>query len=1180
MTKLCVNPGCRKEIADDDAFCGFCQTRQVPEDTKNEKPSNPTVEETAPQVTAKSADMPTQSETIVSQVKEKIGIGLKIAETLPAQHRNIEEQHRNAQAEVLKRHQEDLDGIARNRSDIEDLRQKALPKMRELEIGHLFNEKAKQPDDANALHPSADISNLIEEARALQEAAYKKSITRFVIFWQMTIFPLLLICGLAITMIFATRILDNFSTSSLIMTISSIVIIGQLVLLSSYMLTLSLRKPYIELAQRISQAECWIERRKRDLETEYNRRHVDLLNRHSNEIKSFLAKAAYQVSVAQQAFEDFIASTSFMGAPWDPPIWSDWAPAKEASPAIRIGTLRADTSALKTILPELKHDFSFPALFQFTGGRCLLVKASGTGKEAASRAVQSVISRLLATIPPGKVNFTFVDPVGLGQNVASFMHLGDYDKSLVNSRAWTEPQHIEQRLSELTEHMETVIQKYLRNQHATIEEYNRKAPVVEPYRVLVVMDFPVNFTENSARRLVSIAQNGPRCGVHTFIVMDTDKPLPYGFTVPDLDHVSSIVSYNGGRFLSETAGHRKCALAMDSPPQKTLFDRILDTYGEIAKTAMKVEVPYEKILQLAELSPTLPWQWHTDDDVRVPMGSAGAKEVQFLTFGKGMAHHGVIIGRTGSGKSNLMHVIITSIALAYSTDEVQLYLIDFKKGVEFKPYADTLLPHARVIAIESEREFGMSVLEGLDAELQERGDSFRAAGANSLGEYKSKTQKKLPRILLIVDEFQEFFIPEDSICRQANILLERLISKGRAFGIHILLASQSLPGQMPRSTLDQMAVRIALQCSQADSERILAHDNPAARLLSRPGEAIYNASNGLLEANSLFQVAMFTENDRKRCLDIVVDKASENRGRRQKPIIFEGNAPSRIENCAPLNELLESPVWRADATVPTAWLGEAVAIQPPTSVKFRPQSGNHLIAVSRNESEGIGILVAAILSLASQLTPSSARFFIVNLANAESPWANIAEDMANLLPHDIKVVQRRGLPDLFDKLAEDTSQSIESETRQGTVNYVIIFGLHRARDLRQEEGGFSGSFDFDFDKKPRSASPAKQFATLLRDGPETGLHVLAWCDTYGNLKRFLDRKMLGEFAWRVAGAMSHEDSTNFIDDGVASRLDKPHRLILFDEERPGRLEKFRPYSIPEKSWLEHAGATLRKRADK
>lgn len=63
--------------------------------------------------------------------------------------------------------------------------------------------------------------------------------------------------------------------------------------------------------------------------------------------------------------------------------------------------------------------------------------------------------------------------------------------------------------------------------------------------------------------------------------------------------------------------------------------------------------------------------------------------------------------------------------MMYSPDEAELYLIDFKKGVEFRAYAANRLPHAKVVAIESEREFGLSVLQRLDVELRDRGDKFR-----------------------------------------------------------------------------------------------------------------------------------------------------------------------------------------------------------------------------------------------------------------------------------------------------------------------------------------------------------------------------------------------------------------------------------------------------------------------
>ena len=134
------------------------------------------------------------------------------------------------------------------------------------------------------------------------------------------------------------------------------------------------------------------------------------------------------------------------------------------------------------------------------------------------------------------------------------------------------------------------------------------------------------------------------------------------------------------------------------------------------------------------------WSKQSGTGIDVPLGRAGATKRQNLQLGKGTSQHVLIAGKTGSGKSTMMHALITNLALTYSPNEVQFYLIDFKKGVEFKAYAALGLPHARVIAIESEREFGMSVLERLDQELKRRGDLFRKAGVQDLKAYRNSIE--------------------------------------------------------------------------------------------------------------------------------------------------------------------------------------------------------------------------------------------------------------------------------------------------------------------------------------------------------------------------------------------------------------------------------------------------------
>src|SRR4029453_13446822 len=102
--------------------------------------------------------------------------------------------------------------------------------------------------------------------------------------------------------------------------------------------------------------------------------------------------------------------------------------------------------------------------------------------------------------------------------------------------------------------------------------------------------------------------------------------------------------------------------------------------------------------------------------------------------------------------------------------------------VEFKWYASKHLPHARVVAIESDREFGLSVLQRVDEELKRRGDLFRKLGVQDVAGYKrARGTEPIPRTLLLIDEFQELFVEDDRIAQSASLLLDRIVRQGRAF---------------------------------------------------------------------------------------------------------------------------------------------------------------------------------------------------------------------------------------------------------------------------------------------------------------------------------------------------------------------------------------------------------------
>lgn len=846
-------------------------------------------------------------------------------------------------------------------------------------------------------------------------------------------------------------------------------------------------------------------------------------------------------------------------------------------PVLRFGELTIDLAAIPHGPPRddrlrsaTPTDFSIPALLPFPDRGSLLIPTAASGRAEAVRVVQAVMLRYLTGMPAGKVRFTIIDPVELGRNFSGFMHLADHSEALVNNRIWTEPSQIDQRLAELSLHVQNVLQNFLRNEYETLEDYNAHAgEVAEPYRVLVIADFPTGFSEDSIRRLASLATSGARCGVHILMTIDPSQPLPAELKLKDFEAHAATLIWKEGRFLWKDRDFEPYPLQPDAPPPPETFTSLLQVIGRAAWAAHRVEVPFEVIAP----PPERYWLGDSRAGIDVPLGRSGATKLQHLELGRGTSQHVLIAGRTGSGKSTLLHALIVNSALIYSPDQLELYLIDFKKGVEFKTYATHALPHARVVAIESEREFGLSVLQRLDEELKVRGDIFRDQGVQDLNGYRSVAGlPPMPRILLIVDEFQEFFVDDDKLAQEAALMLDRIVRQGRAFGIHAHLGSQTLSGaySLARSTLGQMAVRIALQCSEGDAHLILSEENSAARLLSRPGEAIYNDANGMTEGNHIFQVVWLPDERREVFLKQINDLSIKHAIPEKPRIVFEGNRPADLRENPALTNLLDAPTWPEPAKAPVAWLGDAVAIKDPTAAIFRRQGGNHLLSIGQDDEAARGLFAASLLGLAAQFAPADAQFAILDGTPEDSSLAGFFRDLVGVLPHPTVIGGWREASPILGDLAAEVDRRQSEASFNEPARFLLIYDLARFRDLRRSDD------DFGFSRRDdRPASPSEMLGNLLREGPGLGIHVLVWCDTLNNVGRSFDRQALREFEQRVLFQMSPGDSSQLIDSPAASKLGANRALYASEEQN--QLEKFRPYGLPPRDWLDEVRARFRSR---
>lgn len=861
---------------------------------------------------------------------------------------------------------------------------------------------------------------------------------------------------------------------------------------------------------------------------------------------------------------------------WDTGNWEQWSPPTQFDHAVPFAELKLDFAKLADGLPEDERlalpgssDLEVPLHLCFPDEGSLLFETEDAGRTEAIDLFNSLILRLLAEVPPGKLAFTIFDPVALGENFAGVMNLADYEESLITSKIWTQTNHIEQRLGDLAEHMEKVIQMYLRTDYQTIVEYNEKAgSIAEKYHFLVVADFPSGFSETAAKRLLSIATNGPKCGVYLLLHWDTRLALPQDFTPDDLRTACTRIVRKQDRFALADKRALGTTLELAPAPPASFAAEFVHRAGAASVDSTRVEVPFSQVSPAAGEE----WTRSTTAELCVPIGRTGATKLQELAIGKGTNQHTLVAGKTGSGKSTLFHVMVTNLALWSSPDEVEFYLVDFKKGVEFKSYATQKLPHARVIAIESDREFGLSVLQRLDEELRRRGDLFRKLGVQDLAAFRGHTDGGvMPRTLLLIDEFQEFFTEEDRVAQSAAVLLDRIVRQGRAFGIHVILGSQTLGGAftLARTTLGQMGIRIALQCNESDAFLIMDDDNPAPKLLTRPGEGIYNDMAGRLEGNSPFQVVWLPDEERDAALARAAELRTTMKNPPPEPIVFEGNVPAGIRDNPELRELLaQGPAKDASKTSATIWLGAPNSIKGPTRAQFTRQSGNHLLMAGQREEAALAMCGAGVIALAAQFPKDKdARIIVLDSSAPDSAEQIFLDRVAASAGREVEIVRGGELPALLSGLAKEKNRRTEGEGEAGATAppvYLFVLGLQRFKKLRHEEDfGFSLDDDDDDD---HGGNPGTQFDEIILEGAGVGLHVIATCDSYNNLNRTLSRKAIGEFEMRIVFQMSANDSASLIESSKATTLGL--NRALFYNEQEGYLETFRPYALPDDTWLD------------
>ncbi len=909
-----------------------------------------------------------------------------------------------------------------------------------------------------------------------------------------------------------------------------------------------------------------------DLNQGFERSQSFATRRWSDGVATLIANARDARSALELAYPDW-TSTVMQNGTWPrSPGHLSW-PIGSLRLALNPSDSGISDAALTQYANELALVGPMPIAFDLLHHGAMVLQSDVAGQSLANDMVRDVVLRAVTSLPAGSLHVSIIDPEGLGKRFSWLMHLADIDPTLVNHRVWTQPVHIADQLELTARHIEDVIQQSLRNNFRNLHDYNQQAgPMAIPYRLLVWSNFPFGLDEHSWQSLCSILSSGGRCGVGIILQMtdnckwpsfaDRAKLEEFGLHLELRRHdpQDNRTNASGSPIRVSLVRHEfsDFPLTPRTAPDELTTQRVMEHHIAAASQIGKRVVPFDSIApKQGEVQ-----AMRSSSGLEIPIGISDSGRTQCLRLGSGTSQHVLIAGKTGSGKSSLLHTIVSSAALQYSPEELRLVLLDFKKGVEFQVYAELQLAHTDIIGIESRREFGLSVLEYLDRILSARGEAFRGWGVQDLPSLARKhPEVRLPRILIVIDEFQELFVEDDKISQQASMLLDRLVRQGRSFGMHLILASQTLGGSysLPRTTLSQMAVRIALQCDSSDAMLILGEDNNAAERLRHSGQGIYNEMGGRLEGNQNFQVSFLEKPEQLIRLGMLTPVPIPHvptinpLGRR---LVFEGHKPS-VWDAQTIAECITG--LRDSERVQLPWLlGDSVSIEPPILQPFARNAGRSAMIVGPDESVVAGMIASWIessrMANAGTEINTAPCFWILDGSRPEDSRVQSMLAWAQSEPsRSVRVESLRGMESMFSELSQELSVRLGSPQTAWPSRVLVILNLARFRDLRRSDEYSYAAVE------EGTLKPDAVLSKLLSDGPSVGLHVCIWSDSTSSLNRWISRASLRDIELRILMQMSAADSNQLIDSNAASRLDR--HVLLVHDDADGKSTKFRPFDV-------------------
>ena len=731
---------------------------------------------------------------------------------------------------------------------------------------------------------------------------------------------------------------------------------------------------------------------------------------------------------------------------------------------------------------------------------------------------QFALANALAHTAPGQLEVLVFDDALRGI-AAPFQEVNSGGEKIL--RHINDLQELNETIKYLHEHVRSVLNVIQGRTESLLDFRQRLSPKVEGFKLVVLSTIYHLLSDEIRDKLTVLLKAGPAAGV-TFLIHS--MKLKVNEEILDLTQLCDVDE--------RTIYGNDGAVRGQFDPQST--DDLISVSRDVASAVANAQVEPVAFSEVQPLDTS--WSQSSRDGISFAVGTYGMSTIE-VTLGDELnqRHNALITGAVGQGKSNLISVVVHSLCQRYSPSEVEFYMLDFKEGVTLQAFAPdpstgSFLPHARVLGLDADREYGVNVLRHLFAIYRQRMATFKAAGVQNIRQYRlADPEAIMPRIVVVIDEFQMLFADQDTVATTASDLIIKGARLFRACGIHFILASQTigsggmLGGTTGQALFAQIPVRLALKNSLAESHATLGLKNDAASHI-RSREAIVNLDYGELSSNRKTTIAYA---DDAILAELRTAWWQQAQGTVTPPEVFEGE--HRLS-------LHDDERFLTNLPNRHAMLGRRITVGvAPLAADFSTDVGRNLALFGTGP--GHAILLNAALSLLHS-TPA-AEIIVLDLASDwHSPEHNNVrihfERQLTRLGSTYRLVGKHQADALVDELVERAAFTTDDASAPPV--YVIGFGMERWR------------------------SDTTKIKTLFANGPLSGIHLLGWWNKYSSFKAMVGLGGDNNFDIRMAMHLDHSSAREAFKQPILRWTPQDNRALVWDSATMSNPQLVIPYS--------------------